>query len=254
MENCLCSSQSSFAANAQVLSWSGCAVIQRYGNSALAAALTAQVFHEVIHTACDAHQGQTRSSDGVAFVSHPLAVAQVLAQYGWDADLVAAAVLHDVVEDSGVALSEIEARFGPNTAGLVAAVTKNASIADKMERRMEALNRIHRLLPSLGPRLAMLKLFDRAHNLYTSHGLSCAKLKLLAYDAEVFFVPLAKSLGLNGLAVWMAAKPWIREGLVFEDFMLQFSNEASPASVMDAWTVQFSSAGGAQTKRFHRTF
>jgi (p)ppGpp synthase/HD superfamily hydrolase len=102
---------------------------------------TAAAESELIHNALDladrAHAGQIRNgSGGMAYIHHPVAVAELLAEHGYDEETVAAALLHDVVEDSETSVEEIAARFGPAVAGLVATMTDDESI-DPYERRKD---------------------------------------------------------------------------------------------------------------------
>ena len=90
---------------------------------------------EAIDFAVVAHHGRLRASDRAPFVLHPLEVAALLAAGGAGDVVVAAAVLHDVVEHEGVRLATLAARFGPGVAGLVAAVTEDRAIEPKAARK-----------------------------------------------------------------------------------------------------------------------
>jgi (p)ppGpp synthase/HD superfamily hydrolase len=81
------------------------------------------------------HAGQTRDIDGIPFVTHPAEVACLLHEAGYPDEVVAAGVLHDVLEDTDVERGELEERFGAQVAGLVAAVSDDPSIADAVERK-----------------------------------------------------------------------------------------------------------------------
>ena len=81
------------------------------------------------------HAGQKREVDGAPFVTHPLEVASLLHKAGYPDDVVASGVLHEVLEDTSAQRSELESRFGPEVARLVAAVTDDPSIADPAERK-----------------------------------------------------------------------------------------------------------------------
>jgi (p)ppGpp synthase/HD superfamily hydrolase len=81
------------------------------------------------------HEGQTRDTDDVPFVTHPVEVACLLHEAGYSDEVVAAGVLHDVLEDTDVERPELEERFGPEVAALVAAVTEDPSIEDDAERK-----------------------------------------------------------------------------------------------------------------------
>ena len=85
--------------------------------------------------AADRHAGQTLGSDGVPFVTHPVEVACLLHEAGFSDEVVAAGVLHDVLEDTDVEREELASRFGERVAGLVAAVSDDPSIKDGVERK-----------------------------------------------------------------------------------------------------------------------
>ena len=85
--------------------------------------------------AADRHAGQTRGSDGVPFVTHPVEVACLLHEAGYSDEVVAAGVLHEVLEDTDVEQEELASRFGERVAGLVAAVSDDPSIEDGAERK-----------------------------------------------------------------------------------------------------------------------
>jgi (p)ppGpp synthase/HD superfamily hydrolase len=85
--------------------------------------------------AAEHHAGQTRDIDGIPFVTHPVEVACLLHEAGYSDEVVAAGVLHDVLENTDVELPELEQRFGPRVAELVAAVSDDPSIEDRAERK-----------------------------------------------------------------------------------------------------------------------
>ncbi|MDX6595576.1 MAG: hypothetical protein QOI72_958 [Solirubrobacterales bacterium] len=102
-----------------------------------AAAAESELIRKALEMAEAAHAGQIRNgSGGMAYIHHPVAVAELLAANGFDESTVAAALLHDVVEDSAVSIDEITANFGQRVAGLVAALTEDGSI-DPFERRKD---------------------------------------------------------------------------------------------------------------------
>ena len=111
-----------------------------------AAAAESELIREALEMAEGAHAGQTRNgSGGMAYIHHPVAVAELLAENGYGEQTVAAALLHDVVEDSAASVEDIEARFGKAVAGLVAALTEDESIEpygrrkDEHRRHVEAV-------------------------------------------------------------------------------------------------------------------
>jgi (p)ppGpp synthase/HD superfamily hydrolase len=106
-----------------------------------AAAAESELIGKALEMAERAHAGQTRNgSGGMAYIHHPVAVAELLAAHGFDEATVAAALLHDVVEDSEASVEDVAARFGEPVARLVAALTEDESI-EPFERRKDAHRR-----------------------------------------------------------------------------------------------------------------
>ena len=106
-----------------------------------AAAAESELIAKALEMAEKAHAGQTRNgSGGMAYIHHPVAVAELLAAHGFDESTVAAALLHDVVEDSEASVDDVAAGFGRRVADLVAALTEDESI-EPFERRKEAHRR-----------------------------------------------------------------------------------------------------------------
>jgi len=106
-----------------------------------AAAAESELIGKALEMAEGAHAGQTRNgSGGMAYIHHPVAVAELLAEHGFDESTVAAALLHDVVEDSEASVDDIVAGFGRRVADLVAALTEDGSI-EPFERRKKAHRR-----------------------------------------------------------------------------------------------------------------
>jgi (p)ppGpp synthase/HD superfamily hydrolase len=103
-----------------------------------AAAAESALIGKALEMAERAHAGQTRNgSGGMAYIHHPVAVAELLAAHGFGEETVAAALLHDVVEDSEASVEDVAADFGEPVAGLVAALTEDESI-EPFERRKDA--------------------------------------------------------------------------------------------------------------------
>lgn len=106
-----------------------------------AAAAESELIAAALETAEAAHAGQTRNgSGGMAYIHHPVAVAELLAEHGFGERTVAAALLHDVIEDSDASVEDIEARFGEVVARLVTALTEDEMIKP-FERRKDAHRR-----------------------------------------------------------------------------------------------------------------
>lgn len=105
---------------------------------------------EALETARKAHAGQIRtgSSDGMPFVEHPIAVAERLAGHRFDDEVLAAALLHDVVEKGSVERDEVRERFGDRVADLVEALTEDASIASYEDRKAEHRRRVANSSPA----------------------------------------------------------------------------------------------------------
>ncbi|TMC05203.1 MAG: bifunctional (p)ppGpp synthetase/guanosine-3',5'-bis(diphosphate) 3'-pyrophosphohydrolase, partial [Chloroflexi bacterium] len=117
--------------------------------------------------ASEAHVGQHRIS-GEEFVEHPLQVARILADIGLDAQTLAAALLHDTVEDTELTLDEVEAEFGSGVARLVEGATKLTRIEFRSDQQLQAEN-IRRMLLAMADdiRVVLIKLADRLHNMRT---------------------------------------------------------------------------------------
>jgi (p)ppGpp synthase/HD superfamily hydrolase len=97
---------------------------------------------QAVELAVELHAGQLRDSDGASFVMHPMEVASLLDSSHYPDHVVAAAVLHDVLENTDEELGDLEARFGPDVAGLVAMVTDDPSIADLEARKHDVRERV----------------------------------------------------------------------------------------------------------------
>jgi (p)ppGpp synthase/HD superfamily hydrolase len=108
-----------------------------------AAARRSPLVRAALEKARDAHAGQVRNgSGGMPYVEHPIRVAALLDEHGYGADAVAAALLHDVVEDSETTLDDLRELFGENVAGLVGALTDDESIDSYKERKAEHRERV----------------------------------------------------------------------------------------------------------------
>jgi (p)ppGpp synthase/HD superfamily hydrolase len=108
-----------------------------------AAAAESELIRSALELAERAHAGQTRSgSGGMAYIHHPVAVAELLAEHGYDQETVAAALLHDVVEDSDIGVEEIAERFGPRVAKLVEVLTDDESVEPYERRKDEHRRRV----------------------------------------------------------------------------------------------------------------
>ncbi len=145
------------------------------------------------------HEGQRRES-GEPYISHPLAVAEIVATLGLDSDSICAALLHDTVEDCGgkTDLKEIEKRFGADVALLVDGLTKIVmlKVEDKEEAHIETLRKML-LAMSKDVRVIFIKLCDRLHNMRTLGAKSDAKQRIIALETMYVYAPLAHRLGMQ---------------------------------------------------------
>ncbi len=143
-----------------------------------------------------AHRGQQRAS-GECYMLHPFSVAEILADMGVDETGVAAALLHDVVEDTGISLAEIEARFGKTTATLVDGVTKLGRLEFKtpVEAQVSNLRKMF-LAMAEDLRVIIIRLADRLHNMRTLDHLPVDKQKRIAEETLEIYAPLAHRLGI----------------------------------------------------------
>ncbi|MEG6522270.1 RelA/SpoT family protein [Desulfotomaculum sp. 1211_IL3151] len=144
----------------------------------------------------NAHRGQKRIS-GEEYIVHPLAIAVILAELQLDVPTVAAGLLHDVVEDTGITLEDIENDFGPEIATMVDGVTKLGKLQfqTKEERQAENLRKMF-LAMAKDIRVILIKLADRLHNLRTLQFQSERKQKEVAKETLHFFAPMAHRLGI----------------------------------------------------------
>lgn len=143
-----------------------------------------------------AHQGQYRES-GEEYIEHPLAVAAILAGLELDSASVAAALLHDVVEDTPARLEDIEKEFGSEIALLVDGVTKLGRLEYRSQEEEQAENlRKMFLAMARDIRVIIIKLADRLHNMRTLHHLTSSRQVQIANETLDIFAPLAHRLGM----------------------------------------------------------
>ncbi len=146
--------------------------------------------------AATAHAGQTRLS-GEPYLSHPLAVADTLAEMGFDEPTVAAGLLHDTVEDTKATSEEIDENFGEEVADIVDGVTKISMIPFENKEEAQAEN-IRKMILAMSHdmRVLMVKLADRQHNMSTLDFQKAHKQKRIAQETMDIYAPLANRLGL----------------------------------------------------------
>ena len=145
------------------------------------------------------HQGQMRQS-GDPYISHPLAVANILADMRMDHESLMAGLLHDVIEDTGVTKGQISRRFGRTVADLVDGVSKLTEIEfeTKAEQQAESFQKMT-LAMSRDIRVVLVKLADRLHNMRTLGVLSPEKRRRIARETLEIYAPIAQRLGINDI-------------------------------------------------------
>src|ERR1022692_2107691 len=152
---------------------------------------------EAGRTAAEAHATQLRRS-GEPYVTHPVAVATIVAQLGLDAPTVAAALLHDAVEDTNVTLEAIAERFGPTVARVVDGVTKLDRLQfDSKEAQQAATIRKMLIAMANDWRVLLIKLADRLHNMQTLAVMPEWKQRRTAQETLDVYAPLAHRLGIQ---------------------------------------------------------
>ena len=146
-----------------------------------------------------AHEGQYRDS-GEPYISHPLAVAGILADWHLDPQALMAALLHDVMEDTKVSKAEISRQFGKPVAELVDGLSKLDKIEFQSQQDAQAENFRKMLLAmARDVRIILIKLADRLHNMRTLGAVPPAKRRRIARETREIYAPIANRLGLNSL-------------------------------------------------------
>ncbi len=155
-----------------------------------------------------AHAGQLRQS-GEDYISHPLAVATAVAELGLDDVTIAAALLHDAVEDTELPLDQVAADFGPAVAAIVDGVTKLDRLHFESKEEQQAAS-MRKMLVAMAKdwRVLMIKLADRLHNMRTIAAMPEAKQRRTAQETLDIYAPLAHRLGIEEMK-------WQLEDLAF---------------------------------------
>ena len=144
-----------------------------------------------------AHDGQVRRS-GEPYVLHPVAVATIVASLGLDDTTIAAALLHDAVEDTGVTVADLETSFGAEVAAIVDGVTKLDRVKfDSKEAQQAATVRKMLVAMAKDLRVLIIKLADRLHNMRTVAGMPAWKQERSAQETLDVYAPLAHRLGMQ---------------------------------------------------------
>jgi GTP diphosphokinase / guanosine-3',5'-bis(diphosphate) 3'-diphosphatase len=157
-----------------------------------------------------AHAGQRRLS-GEEYVNHPMEVAAILADLQLDAQTLAAALLHDTVEDTPLTAEEVEREFGPEVAHLVDGVTKLGRISLRSDQQQQAEN-IRKMMVAMAQdlRVVLIKLADRLHNMRTLDPLPEVKRRKISRETLDIYAPLAHRLGIGQIK-------WELEDLAFRN-------------------------------------
>lgn len=159
-----------------------------------------KLIRKAFNVAVDAHKDQRRKS-GEAYVFHPIGVAKIVAsEIGLGPTAIAAALLHDVVEDTPITLEEIEKMFNPKIAQLVEGLTKISQVKKDMNISMQAEN-FRKMLLTLNDdvRVILIKIADRLHNMQTMDSMPEYKQVKIASETLYIYAPLAHRLGLYNI-------------------------------------------------------
>lgn len=181
-----------------------------------------ELLNRALDYATKMHANQFRES-GEPYITHPIAVASILFDLGLDCSTLAAALLHDCVEDTAATDEEIRKLFGDEIAELVAGVTKLDKIKFKSKEEEQAEN-FRRMFFAMAKdiRVIIIKLADRLHNMRTISSLSAERQHAMAQETLEIFAPLASRLGLSYLKCELedlclkVLEPAIYESLVSE--------------------------------------
>lgn len=155
------------------------------------------IIERAYHVAKEKHEGQKRQS-GEPYITHPLAVAQILAEMGLGPRAIAAALLHDTVEDTGYPLSELTEVFGDEVAMLVDGVTKLDKVKYGESAQAETVRKMI-VAMSKDIRVLLIKLADRLHNARTWGFVPPEKAERKARETLEIYAPLANRLGIQAI-------------------------------------------------------
>jgi GTP pyrophosphokinase len=181
-----------------------------------------KLIRKAFDVAVDAHQEQRRKS-GEAYIFHPIAVAKIVAsQIGLGPTSIAAALLHDVVEDSEITVEDIEKMFNPKVAQLVDGLTKISKIQKDLNSSMQAEN-FRKMILTLNDdvRVILIKLADRLHNMQTMESMVDYKQTKIASETLYIYAPLAHRLGLYNIKTQL------------EDLGLKYTEPAVYKNIVD---------------------
>ena len=145
------------------------------------------------------HEGQLRFS-GQPYIIHPIAVAQILADYGMDKGCIIAALLHDIVEDTDATIDDVRERFGDEIASIVDGLTKMGKVPLSTKEEQQAEN-VRKMLLAMSQdiRVIIIKLADRIHNLRTLSFMRPQKRRDKAQETLEIYAPIAHRLGIRAM-------------------------------------------------------
>src|SRR5262245_32581956 len=152
---------------------------------------------EAYKFADQAHLGQMRAS-GEPYITHPIAVAGLCADWKLDVQAIMAALMHDAMEDCGITKTELIERFGASTADLVDGLTKldKLQFSTREEGQAESFRKML-LAMARDVRVILVKMADRLHNMRTMHAMALDKRQRIARETLDIYAPIAHRLGLN---------------------------------------------------------
>ena len=155
------------------------------------------LINKAYETAREAHRHQSRGSLE-SYINHPLAVARIVAEIGLDETSLAAALLHDAVEDTEITVADVQANFGPTVAQIVDGVTKLERLQfDSREAQQAATMRKMLVAMARDLRVLIIKLADRLHNMRTIGAMRHEKQERIAHETLDIYAPLAHRLGMQ---------------------------------------------------------
>ena len=220
--------------------------------------LNSESLNKAYNFALDAHQNQKRD-EGVPYIIHPLAVANILTELKLDSATITTGLLHDTIEDTNVTYDTVKKEFGEEVANLVDGVTKISALEDKASHSSKEENfRKLILATSKDIRVLLVKLADRLHNMRTIQFLKNKdKITRKAKETMEIYAPLADRMGMNrirdeleDLSFAVLNKP--ARDLILDRLQFIKSNKDDTFKVISAELISLLESKGIQTKIFGR--
>ncbi|SFC41029.1 GTP pyrophosphokinase [Zunongwangia mangrovi] len=198
-----------------------------------------KLIRSAFDTAVDAHKDQRRKS-GEAYIFHPIAVAKIVAsEIGLDATSIAAALLHDVVEDTSYTLDDLERMFGETVAKIVDGLTKISSLKKDKDVSLQAEN-FRKMLLTLNDdiRVIIIKIADRLHNMQTMDAMRRDKQLKISSETLYIYAPLAHRIGLYNVKTELEDLGLkYTEPEVYQDILIKIKESKEE---QDAYITEFS--------------